>query len=226
MRETAYQVVTVREGKTYAVYRVAAIEMDETREFALAIVTFHDSMREIRAGAPELHAKALPAPDRALLSALRRAEKDDSMANSAGTEWPGLSAVDNSGLRWLVRWCPEVGGSLESPTAHLAALGFLSDLRFVWAGLASHRANHETAQIASLDHQIYFHQPSVDATAIHLYEMDSPYAAFGRTLVRGHIWELKSKRLVASTVQEGVLRVNCASSLGLPPNKGRIRGRL
>ena len=118
------------------------------------------------------------------------------------------------------------GGSLESPTAHLAALGFLSDLRFVWAGLASHRANHETAQIASLDHQIYFHQPSVDATAIHLYEMDSPYAAFGRTLVRGHIWELKSKRLVASTVQEGVLRVNCASSLDLPPNKGRIRGRL
>jgi acyl-CoA thioesterase-2 len=60
-------------------------------------------------------------------------------------------------------------------------------------------------QMASLDHALWFHRPfRVDEWL--LYSFDSPTAQGGRGLARGQIFS-RDGRLVASTAQEGLIRL-------------------
>ena len=76
------------------------------------------------------------------------------------------------------------------------------------------------AFITSLDHALFLHATAIDATAPLIYEMASPFAGVGRALVRGTLWEASSGRLLASTVQEGVLRVEPRSSSSSSRERG------
>jgi acyl-CoA thioesterase-2 len=59
--------------------------------------------------------------------------------------------------------------------------------------------------IASIDHAMWFHRPArVDEWL--LYATDSPSASGARGLARGSVFS-RDGRLVASTSQEGLLRV-------------------
>ena len=58
--------------------------------------------------------------------------------------------------------------------------------------------------MASLDHVIWFPNP-FDASAWHIFETDSVYAADGRALCRGRLFT-RDGTLVATVVQEGVIR--------------------
>jgi acyl-CoA thioesterase-2 len=59
--------------------------------------------------------------------------------------------------------------------------------------------------MASLDHALWFHRPfRVDEWL--LYSCESPTAQGARGLVRGQMFDLSGK-LVASTAQEGLLRL-------------------
>ena len=63
--------------------------------------------------------------------------------------------------------------------------------------------------MASLDHGMWFHRPArVDDWL--LYSCDSPSSGGGRGLARGLIYD-RDGRLIASTIQEGMIRV------GKPP---------
>ena len=59
--------------------------------------------------------------------------------------------------------------------------------------------------MASLDHALWFHRP-FRADEWLLYSIDSPSAQGGRGLARGQIFD-RQGRLVASTAQEGLIRV-------------------
>ena len=59
-------------------------------------------------------------------------------------------------------------------------------------------------QIASLDHAMWFHR-SFKMDDWLLYSMDSPSASGARGLVRGQVFD-RQGRLVASTIQEGLIR--------------------
>jgi acyl-CoA thioesterase-2 len=59
-------------------------------------------------------------------------------------------------------------------------------------------------QLASLDHAMWFHRP-FRADGWLLYVQDSPSAFGARGYCRGAIFDLEG-RLVASTVQEGLMR--------------------
>jgi acyl-CoA thioesterase-2 len=59
--------------------------------------------------------------------------------------------------------------------------------------------------MASLDHALWFHRP-FRADEWLLYSIDSPSAQGGRGLARGLIYD-RSGKLVASTAQEGLIRV-------------------
>ena len=59
-------------------------------------------------------------------------------------------------------------------------------------------------QVASLDHAMYFHRPFRFDDWL-LYVIDSPSANGARGLVRGQFFD-RQGRLVASTVQEGLMR--------------------
>jgi acyl-CoA thioesterase-2 len=59
--------------------------------------------------------------------------------------------------------------------------------------------------MASIDHAMWFHRPfRVDDWL--LYSMESPSASGGRGFVRGSVYS-RDGRLVASTSQEGLIRV-------------------
>jgi acyl-CoA thioesterase-2 len=62
--------------------------------------------------------------------------------------------------------------------------------------------------MASLDHAMWFHRP-VRVDEWLLYDCDSPSASGGRALARGLIYN-RAGQLVASTCQEGMIRVKDA----------------
>ncbi len=76
---------------------------------------------------------------------------------------------------------------------------------------AQHREKNDKRSIGmmvSLDHTIYFHNPrEFRADQWLLTEMDSPWAGDGRGLVFQRIWT-KEGVLIATCVQEGVVRLN------------------
>jgi acyl-CoA thioesterase-2 len=59
-------------------------------------------------------------------------------------------------------------------------------------------------QIATIDHAMWFHRPFRFDDWL-LYSTESPSASSGRGLVRGQIFN-RQGQLVASTIQEGVIR--------------------
>jgi acyl-CoA thioesterase-2 len=59
-------------------------------------------------------------------------------------------------------------------------------------------------QVASLDHALWFHNPS-RFSDWHLYAQDSPSASGGRGFNRGSIYT-QSGKLVASATQEALIR--------------------
>jgi acyl-CoA thioesterase II len=95
----------------------------------------------------------------------------------------------------------------DSPTLHQALLAYASDFHLIGTttfpgGISYLQPN---VQMASLDHAMWFHRPfRVDEWL--LYACDSPSAQGARGLARGSIYSYDG-RLVASTAQEGLIRV-------------------
>lgn len=93
------------------------------------------------------------------------------------------------------------------PALHRYLLAFLSDLHLLSVAMQPHALiwNTPGLQTASLDHAIWFHRPfRMDEWL--LYVMDSPSASGARGLARGHFFT-EDGRLVASTAQEGLIRM-------------------
>ena len=90
---------------------------------------------------------------------------------------------------------------------HRALLAYASDFHLIGTATLPHGISYLThnVQMASLDHALWFHRPfRVDEWL--LYSFDSPTAQGGRGLARGQIFS-RDGRLVASTAQEGLIRV-------------------
>lgn len=99
-------------------------------------------------------------------------------------------------------------GQLEDdPRLHRALLAYVSDFHLVGTATLSHGISWVQGNliIASLDHAMWFHRDfRLDDWL--LYVCDSPSSSGGRGLARGMIYDQQS-RLVASTAQEGVIRL-------------------
>lgn len=95
----------------------------------------------------------------------------------------------------------------DSPALHRALLAYASDFNLIGTATLPHGISYYThnVQMASLDHALWFHRPfRVDEWL--LYSFDSPTAQGGRGLARGQIFS-RDGRLVASTAQEGLIRL-------------------
>jgi len=99
-------------------------------------------------------------------------------------------------------------GELEdNPQLHRALLAYVSDLHLVGTATLPHGISWVQGKLmmASLDHAMWFHRDfRLDDWL--LYSCDSPSTSGGRGLARGMIYD-RQGRLVASTAQEGVIRV-------------------
>jgi acyl-CoA thioesterase-2 len=95
----------------------------------------------------------------------------------------------------------------QDPRLQHAILAYASDFSLMGTSLLPHAINFANTQLqaASLDHCIWFHDEfKVDEWM--LYCMDSPRSSHSRGLSRGSFYS-RDGRLVASTVQEGLIRM-------------------
>ena len=95
----------------------------------------------------------------------------------------------------------------DAPELHRALLAYASDFQLLGTATFPHGISYyqPNVQMASLDHGLWFHRP-FRADDWLLYSLDSPTAQGGRGLARGLIYD-REGRLVASTAQEGLIRV-------------------
>ena len=99
----------------------------------------------------------------------------------------------------------------DAPELHRALLAYASDFHLLGTATFPHGISYyqPNVQMASLDHALWFHRP-FRADEWLLYSIDSPSAQGARGLARGLIFD-RNGRLVASTAQEGLIRVTADS---------------
>ena len=108
----------------------------------------------------------------------------------------------------------------DAPELHHALLAYASDFQLLGTANYPHGISYyqPNVQMASLDHALWFHRP-FRADDWLLYAIDSPSAQNSRGLARGQIFN-RQGQLVASTAQEGLIRVVPeATAAGLVPAK-------
>ena len=108
----------------------------------------------------------------------------------------------------------------DAPELHRALLAYASDFHLLGTATFPHGISYyqPNVQMASLDHALWFHRP-FRADDWLLYSIDSPSAQGSRGLARGLIYDRHGK-LVASTAQEGLIRVTAAdASAHVPASK-------
>jgi acyl-CoA thioesterase-2 len=104
-------------------------------------------------------------------------------------------------------WVRAIDALPERADLHRNLLAYLSDYQLVATATLPHGIRFElgNVQLASLDHAMWFHRPfRLDEWL--LYSMESPNAAGARGLALGQFFT-RDGRLVASTAQEGLVRI-------------------
>ncbi|EKN3401910.1 acyl-CoA thioesterase II [Yersinia enterocolitica] len=105
-------------------------------------------------------------------------------------------------------WFKANGEMPDDLRVHQYLLGYASDFNFLPTALQPHGIGflEPGGQIATIDHSMWFHRPfRLDDWL--LYAVESTSASGARGFVRGQIYNREGV-LVASTVQEGVIRLH------------------
>ncbi|MBP7650906.1 MAG: acyl-CoA thioesterase II [Phenylobacterium sp.] len=202
-----FQVERVRDGGTFAVRRVVALQNGK-QIFNLAA-----SFQTPEAGFEhQFDMPAAPAPDSLL--------NEEELRAKAGLD-PASRRI------WPVEVRPcdpqEHGQTLALPPLDMCwfrarvslgddvilnqcALAYGTDMTLLDVSLRPHAVNWDSGrlQVASLDHSLWFHKAS-DFSQWHLYVQDSPSASGGRGFNRGSIYG-PDGALVASATQEALIR--------------------
>jgi acyl-CoA thioesterase-2 len=102
-------------------------------------------------------------------------------------------------------WMRADGTLPDDRLLHVCLLTYASDMTLLGSVLARHDIPLDKVQMASLDHAMWFHRP-FRADEWLLYTCHSPTASGSRGLATGR-FTTRDGRLVATTVQEGLVRV-------------------
>ncbi|WP_271679334.1 acyl-CoA thioesterase [Thermomonas mangrovi] len=209
-----YDVDRTRDGGSFSVRRVSAIQHGKVIFFCAA------SFQEAEAGAEhQLSMPEVPRPEDLEPAPAIPPEK--------------LALLPTKVQRWLDRQGPfefrhvyprdelhppkrppyqQVWFRLSSPVGdapelHRALLAYASDFHLLGTATFPHGISYYQPNVAmaSLDHALWFHRP-FRADEWLLYSLDSPSAQGARGMARGLVFD-RAGRLVASTAQEGLIRV-------------------
>ncbi|MBT5861462.1 MAG: acyl-CoA thioesterase II [Gammaproteobacteria bacterium] len=104
-------------------------------------------------------------------------------------------------------WIRAVDALPDNPVLHQNLLTYVSDYELLGVATLPHGLSFTRGSVimASLDHALWFHS-EVKMDEWLLYAMDSPVSSGARGLARGQIFS-QDGRLIASTAQEGLMRV-------------------
>ncbi len=209
-----YHVDRTRDGKSFSVRRVTAIQHGQPI-FVFAASFQHDEQGVYH----QFHMPEVPQPE----------DVEPNLAPSQEV----LEKLPAKMQRWLSRmgpfemrpiyprdevkppkrppyqqvWLRLIDKVDDAPELHRALLAYASDFYLLGTTTFPHGISYyqPNVQMASLDHAMWFHRPfRVDDWL--LYSLDSPTAQNARGLARGQFFTRDGK-LVASTAQEGLIRV-------------------
>jgi acyl-CoA thioesterase II len=212
-REIVYDVERIRDGGSFTTRRVRAVQ--HGRAIFSMSASFHkpETGYEHQSQMPDVPPpEALPSARELISAAL--ANFPENMRAYWRRERPiDVRIVDAS--RYASRepraaaqsiWLKSNGPLIDNPYIHQAVLAYASDFTLLDTALVAHGKLlfDSDIQLASLDHAMWFHRP-FRADEWLLYVQDSPSASGARAYCRGAIYD-RQGRLVASTVQEGLMR--------------------
>jgi acyl-CoA thioesterase-2 len=122
------------------------------------------------------------------------------------TETPGFLRAEKSAPSRHI-WFRAVAALPDDETLHRCLLAYVSDFNLLDTALMPHgvSAMAKGLVMASIDHAMWFHRAARMDEWL-LYSTDSPSASGARGFARGNIFA-RDGRLIASTSQEGLLRV-------------------
>lgn len=215
-----YDVDRARDGKSFSVRRVVAIQHGQP------IFNFSASFQVSEPGVEhQMSMPQVPAPEeitpREPLSAAELANLPVKLQRWLSRKGPfefrhvnprnELKPEKRPPLQQV--WFRLIDRVPDDATLHRAILAYASDFHLIGTATLPHGISYlqHNVQMASLDHALWFHRPfRIDHWL--LYVCDSPSAQGARGLTRGIIFD-RDGTLIASTAQEGMIRI-------LPENNG------
>ena len=204
-----YEVDRARDGKSFTTRRVTAIQHGEqifnlAASFQVDIAGFeHQDPMPSAPPADELPADPF----------------DDDRSRPIDMRWVGGERFQDppvAGPPEQLVWMRAVEPLPADLALQQAALAYASDMSLLSTSMRPHAVNWRTPglQTASLDHAIWFHQPS-NFNDWHLYVQSSPSASGARGFNLGRIFN-EDGRLIASCAQEGLMRLHHAGEAAIP----------
>ena len=212
-RDIIYEVERIRDGGSFTTRRVRGIQHGRS------IFTMNASFHIEEDGYDHQSAMpAAPAPDSLPSAKDLVRQMLDFLPENMRAYWDREHPVDVRIVdpsRYTSRqpriaeqaiWLKAAGSLPDVPSIHQAVLAYASDFTLLDTALIAHGKLlfDQDIQLASLDHAMWFHRPFRTDEWL-LYAQDSPSASGARGYCRGAIYDTKG-RLVASTVQEGLMR--------------------
>ena len=205
-----YDVDRIRDGRSFTTRRVVATQHGEAI-FALSAsfqlpdqgLDHADAMPEV--APPEQFDDLETWARRTGGTAITRMPLPFDLRYVTPPVWAGMGDEARSGEHHQV-WLRADGVLPDDPLVHVCVLAYASDLTLLWSVAAGH--GHAVGQdlvAASLDHAMWFHRP-FRADDWMLHDCVSPSATGGRGLATGRFFS-RDGRLIASVVQEGLVRV-------------------
>jgi acyl-CoA thioesterase II len=210
-----YDVETLRDGTSFSARRVSAIQNGKPIFYMTASFQSQEEGFEHQNTMPDV------SPPEELMSETEIARKFAHLIPEKVRE----KFIDHQPIEMRpVKFHNPIQGSVEEPhryvwfrangkmpddlRVHQYMLGYASDFNFLPTALQPHGIGflEPGVQIATIDHSMWFHRPfRLDHWL--LYAVESTSASGARGFVRGQIYSREGV-LVASTVQEGVMRLH------------------
>lgn len=217
-----YMVDPIRDGRSFTTRRVVAVQdgkaiFNLSASFQIVEEGFDHQDTEMPdvpgpedlVSSSELGARYLERLPPAVLAKIPASMKE--MATSEGPiEVRQVNPMDplNPPVREPQKqvWFRTRGPMPDEAAIHQYVLAYASDIHLLGTSMLPHGATWimPGMQVASLDHAMWFHRPFRFDDWL-LYDLHSPSARSARGLARGRFYD-RQGRLVASTVQEGLIR--------------------
>jgi len=211
-----YQVDRIRDGKSFTTRRVVAIQRGQ------AIFNMSASFQVVEPGLD--HQVTMPEASPPEDSVSMRERREAFIRERGGTQdhtW--LDRPEPIEMRFtdnfnefspeprdpLQRtWIRTVDTMPDGVRLHQCLLAYASDMTLLDTSYRPHAIawTDDNFQVASLDHAMWFHRPFRTDEWL-LYDQDSPFSGGARGFSRGAFFD-QGGRLIASTAQEGLIRLH------------------
>ncbi len=206
-----YDVETVRDGKSFSARR--AVARQQGRAIFNMSASFH--VQETGFHHAEPMPDAIPSPDELLEKQASSPHTYSSQISPGEHQTPfhylpvehDLFTSNRAQPARAHFWLKSVDPLPDASIYHYCALAFASDFGLLATALLPHEATLFSGKVmpASIDHAMWFHSNNFRVDQWLLYATDSPWAGCARGFTRGLVYT-QSGELVASTIQEGLIR--------------------